>query len=107
MGAKMKQYRNIGQIVIGVLIFSLFLIIVHQFIIPVILGMLISLIFRPVYLRICNFLGNRRRLGALFSTILIVLCVLCPVVLLTTYVIKDVAHFVKEVNELSNQPNNT
>jgi Predicted permease len=101
----MKQYRNIGQIVIGVLVFSLFLIVVHQFIIPVILGMLISLIFRPIYLRFCNFLGNRKRLGALFSTLLIVFCVLCPVILLASYVIKDVAHLVKDVNDLSGQNN--
>jgi predicted PurR-regulated permease PerM len=99
----MKQYRNIGQIVIGVLIFSLFLIVVHQFIIPVILGMLISLIFRPIYLRFCNFFGNRRGIAAFFSTILIVFCVLCPVILLTSYVIKDVVHLVKEVNDLSAQ----
>src|SRR4030095_12432443 len=103
----MKQYRNIGQIVIGVLIFSLFLIVVHQFIIPVILGMLISLIFRPIYLRFCNFFGNRRGIAAFFSTILIVFCVLCPVILFTSYVIKDVVHLVKEVNNLSTQQDNS
>jgi predicted PurR-regulated permease PerM len=97
----MKQYRNIGQAIVFVLIFSVFLVLVHQFVIPVITGLLVSLVVRPVYNWICDRLGNRRRLSAAFSTILILLCVLCPLIILATSVVKDIAHFTKDVTNLS------
>jgi predicted PurR-regulated permease PerM len=101
----MKQYRNIGQLVVFILMFVLFIVVVHQFIIPTILGLLVSLVFRPVYNKICNGLGNRRRIGAGISTFIILLCVVIPLTMISIYVWKDVLHLARQVNQLANHTN--
>jgi predicted PurR-regulated permease PerM len=53
----MKRYRNIGQVVVFVVILSAFIVVVHQFIIPVILGLLVSLVFRPIFLWLMTSVG--------------------------------------------------
>jgi predicted PurR-regulated permease PerM len=87
----MKRYRNIGQVVVFIVILSAFIVVVHQFIIPVILGLLVSLVFRPIFLWLMNRLGGRRRLAATLSTFVIIFCVLFPLIMIGTYVVKDVA----------------
>ncbi len=101
----MKKYRNIGQIVVFVLILAAFVLVVHQFVIPVIFGLLVSLVFRPIYKMLLNRLGKRRKLAAAISTFLVFCCVLVPLILIASYVMKDVAHLAKSVNETTAQAN--
>jgi predicted PurR-regulated permease PerM len=101
----MKRYRNIGQVVIFILVFSVFIYVVHQFIIPVIVGLLVSLVFRPIFLWLMNRLGNRQRLAAALSTFVIVFCVLFPLIMIGSHVVKDVANLARKVNEASSQAN--
>jgi predicted PurR-regulated permease PerM len=88
----MKRYRNIGQVVVFIIVLAAFIVVVHQFIIPVILGLLVSLVFRPVFSWLMTRLGGRRRLAAALSTFLITFCVLFPLIMIGTYVVKNVAH---------------
>jgi predicted PurR-regulated permease PerM len=92
----MKHYRNIGQVVVFIVILSAFIVVVHQFIIPVIVGLLVSLVFRPIFLWFKNRLGGRKRLAAAVSTFVIVFCVLFPLITIGTYVVKDVAHLASQ-----------
>ncbi len=99
----MKRYRNIGQVVIFVVVLSVFVLVVHQFIVPVIVGLLVSLVFRPIFLWLEDKLGQRKRLAAALSTFVIVFCVLFPLIMIGTYVVKDVANLAMQVNETTNQ----
>jgi predicted PurR-regulated permease PerM len=92
----MKRYRNIGQVVVFIVILAAFIVVVHQFIIPVILGLLVSLVFRPIFLWLVNQLSGRRRLAAALSTFVIVFCVLFPLIMIGTYVVKDVAQLASQ-----------
>lgn len=92
----MKRYRNIGQVVVFIVILAAFIVVVHQFIIPVILGLLVSLVFRPIFLWLMNRLGGRRRLAAALSTFVIIFCVLFPLIMIGTHVVKDVAHLASQ-----------
>jgi predicted PurR-regulated permease PerM len=101
----MKQYRNIGQIVIFVLVLTLFVMVVHRFIIPVIVGSLVSLVFRPVYRWIMSRIGNRARIAAAISTLLVIIGVLLPLILIGSVVIKDVTNVARHINEVSAHAN--
>jgi predicted PurR-regulated permease PerM len=100
----MKRYRNIGQVVIFIVILAAFILVVHQFIIPVILGLLVSLVFRPIFLWLMNRLGGRRRLAAALSTFVIVFCVLFPLIMIGMYVVKDVAQLASQGSGEVSQP---
>ena len=99
----MKRYRNIGQVVVFIVILSAFIVVVRQFIVPVIVGLLVSLVFRPIFLWLMNRLGKRKRLAAALSTFVIVFCVLFPLIMIGTYVVKDVAHLAMQVKDTSGQ----
>ena len=101
----MKKYRNIGQIVAFIAIFATFVVVVHQFIIPVLFGLLVSLVFRPVYLWLVRQFGDRRRLAAGISTFLIFCLGLVPLILIGMYVINDVAGLAKIVSTTSTEVN--
>src|SRR5688500_150236 len=101
----MKKYRSVGQIVAFIALFAAFVFVVHQFIIPVVFGLLVSLVFRPIYVWLLDRIGNRPRLTALASTLLVFCLVLIPLILITTYVVKDVANLAKVVNDASSGAN--
>ena len=96
----MKQYRSIGQIVILACALILFAIVVHRFLVPVILGLIISLIYRPAYLWTANKL-KLKHLSAVISMIVILICVLLPLVLLGVFVYKDASNMVKTLIQVS------
>lgn len=96
----MKQYRSIGQIVILACALILFAIVVHRFLVPVILGLIISLIYRPAYLWTANKL-KLKHLSAVISTIVILICVLLPLVMLGMFVYKDASNMVKTFIQVS------
>jgi predicted PurR-regulated permease PerM len=99
----MKKYRNIGQIVFFVLVIAAFFAVVHQFVIPVIFGLLVSLVVRPVFDWLQTHFGTRRKLAAITATFLVFCCVLVPLILLGSYVVKDVLNVAKKVNDTSEQ----
>jgi predicted PurR-regulated permease PerM len=95
-----KQYRSIGQIVILACALILFAIVVHRFLVPVVLGLIISLIYRPAYLWTADKL-KLKHLSAVISTIVILICVLLPLVLLGVFVYKDASNMVKTLIQVS------
>ena len=99
----MKKYRNIGQVVFFVLVVAAFFVVVHEFVIPVIFGLLVSLVIRPIYEWLRNRLGNRGKVAAGISTFLVFCCVLVPLILLGSYVVKDVLQIAKRVSDTSAQ----
>jgi predicted PurR-regulated permease PerM len=99
----MKKYRNIGQVVFFILVVAAFFAVVHQFVIPVIFGLLVSLVVRPVYAWLRNHMGNRRKIAAGISTFLVFCCVLVPLILIGSYVLNDVLHVAKTVSDTSEQ----
>lgn len=96
----MKQYRSIGQIVILASALILFAIVVHRFLVPVILGLIISMVYRPAFLWTANKI-KLKHLSAVISTIVILICVLVPLVLLGMFVYKDATNLVKTLLEVS------
>jgi len=95
-----KQYRSIGQIVILACALILFAIVVHRFLVPVILGLIISMVYRPAFLWTVNNI-KLKHLSAVISTIVILICVLLPLVLLGMFVYKDATNLVKTLLEVS------
>ena len=97
----MKATRWIGQFLILAGVLVLFAFVVHRFVVPVILGFIISLVYRPVFLRLQKHLWNRTHLSAALSTLLVLLCVLLPLILLGIFVVKDATSLVKVMTEVS------
>lgn len=73
---------------------------VHRFLIPVILGLIISLVYRPAFLWLSDKL-KFKHLSAVISTIVILICVLLPLVLLGMFVYKDATNMVKTLIQVS------
>lgn len=101
----MKQYRSIGQVVILACALILFAIVVHRFLIPVTLGLIISLVYRPAYLWLTGKL-KFKHLSAFLSTVVILICVLLPLVLLGTFVYKDATNMVRTLIQVSEAKDN-
>jgi predicted PurR-regulated permease PerM len=97
----MKTYRSVGQLVLLGIVVVLFLFVVRRFIIPVTLGLIISLVFRPAYIWLSRRFRNRSHLAAAVSTFIVLICVLLPLVLLGIFVYKDASHLVKTLNQIS------
>jgi predicted PurR-regulated permease PerM len=95
-----KQYRSIGQIVILACALILFAIVVHRFLVPVVLGLIISMVYRPAFLWTTNKI-KLKHLSAVISTIVILICVLLPLVLLGMFVYKDATSLVKTLLEVT------
>ncbi len=97
----MKTYRTVGQLVILGIVLVLFLFVVRRFLIPVSLGLIISLVFRPAYVWLSRKSNNRSHLPAALSTFIVLICVLLPLILLGIFVYKDASHLVKTLNQVS------
>ncbi len=97
----MKQYRSIGQLVILGIVLVLFGFVIHRFLIPVTLGLIISLVFRPAYLWLRKKSNNSSHLPAALSTFIVLICVLLPLILLGIFVYKDASHLVTTLNQIS------
>ena len=97
----MKQYRSIGQLVILGIVLVLFGFVIHRFLIPVTLGLIISLVFRPAYLWLRRKSNNSSHLPAALSTFIVLICVLLPLILLGIFVYKDASHLVTTLNQIS------
>lgn len=97
--------RTVGQYIIFAILIGLFLVLIHRFILPVLLGLLISLVFRPIYLFLFRKFGKRPHLAASTSTLLILICVLLPLILIGIYVAKDIGTLASSLREISRDPN--
>jgi predicted PurR-regulated permease PerM len=100
----MRMKRSVGQYIVFGIILALFIAVIHRFILPVVLGLLISLVFRPIYLLLVRKFGNRNHLAASVSTLLLVIGVLLPLILIGASVAEDIAHFVNSMAALSRDP---
>ncbi|HSE40597.1 MAG TPA: AI-2E family transporter [Acidobacteriota bacterium] len=98
----MNKYKSIGQFAILGIVLVLFVFVIRRFLIPVTLGMIISLVFRPAYLWLKRKLNNRSHLPAALSTFIVLICVLVPLILLGIFVYKDASHLVTTLNQISN-----
>lgn len=105
--ATMKSYQKVGQFAVFGLVFILFLAVIHPFLIPIILGLLISLVYRPMYLWIIARVKGRKHLASSVSTLIVILCVLLPLVLIAIFVAKDVANLTKTIGSITESSNPT
>ena len=97
----MKINRAAGQYIVAGLLLASFIFVIHRFILPVILGLLIALVFQPVYRILKARLGERPHLAAIVSTFLILVCVLFPLILLSSVGAKDVAQLANSMISVS------
>lgn len=97
--------RTVGQYIIFAILIGLFIAVIHRFILPVLLGLLISLVFRPIYLFLFRKFGKRPHLAASVSTVLILIGVLLPLILIGISVAKDIGVLARSLREISQDPN--
>ncbi|MDO8552750.1 MAG: AI-2E family transporter [bacterium] len=74
---------------IGVLIYLIF----KPFLVAIVIAVVFSTVFRPVYERLSVGLGGRNSLAAFFSTILVLLAVIVPLAFLGAQIVKEASSF--------------
>lgn len=97
--------RAVGQYIIAGTIFLFFVLVIHHFILPVIFGLLVSLVFRPLYLKLDAVLKHHHHLTAIASTFILMIGFLVPLILIGSVVAKDAVQFVNSILHLSRDPN--
>lgn len=93
----MKINRTMGQYIVAGVILVLFLVVVHRFILPVVFGLLISLIFRPLYMMLDNRMGRRHHLAAITSTVILLIGFLLPLIVMGILIAKDASQFLSSI----------
>jgi predicted PurR-regulated permease PerM len=93
--------RIAAQLVVLAIVAILFFAVVRSFVIPVVVGFLISLVLHPMYNWLTVRLNGRKRLAAAISTTLLTLCVIVPLTLLAMSAVKEGAAVVKELSHVA------
>ncbi|MCX6720667.1 MAG: AI-2E family transporter [Candidatus Staskawiczbacteria bacterium] len=91
MNNKNLQHYFLLALLFGVLIFAFF--ILRPFIYAGILALVCAIIFQPIHQKILNFSRGRKGLAALFTTIVIVVTILIPVIFLGINIFKEAQQF--------------
>ncbi len=99
MGTNSEQSR-IGHGVILAALCILFLAVTRKLLIPVGMGLLISMIFRPIYLSQLRLLKQRAGLAAFECTVLLTVGVVLPMTVIGSILADDIAHLVQSVKDL-------
>jgi predicted PurR-regulated permease PerM len=84
----------LGIVAVGVLFYR----VMAGFFVPLFLAVLLVLIFRPVHQRILQRVGNRPRLAALATTMLIMLVVLAPILAVISVATSQFTAMVSQIN---------
>lgn len=94
------ERARIGQGVVLAILCILFLIVTRKLLIPVGMGLLIAMIFRPIYLWQLRLLKQRAGLAAFECSILLTVGVVFPMTLIGSILADDIAHLVQSITDL-------
>lgn len=83
-----------SMVVFMVVMMAAFLYMMRPFILTMLLASIIAVMVFPLYSRVNKFCGGKRRLAALFSTLLVFFILILPTTLIVTVLINQIYHYV-------------
>ena len=90
----MSEKRRAGQYVVLALLCVLLIAVTYSVLVPVLMGLLISMVCRPLYSRIASAFRQRSHLSAILCTLLLVVCVLVPLALISISIVESLSRVV-------------
>lgn len=91
--------RRPGQYVVLGLLCALLFLVTYDALVPVLMGVLISMVGRPIYLRVYRLFGKRSHLASIVCTLLLLVCVLVPLTLIAMSMLQTIASMVRTFSD--------
>jgi predicted PurR-regulated permease PerM len=97
--SEVTEKRRPGQYVVLGLLSALLFLVTYDALVPVLMGVLISMVCRPIFLRILRLFRQRNHLASIVCTLLLLVCVLVPLTLIAVSVLHNVASVVRTFSD--------
>lgn len=94
-----QSSRRPGQYVVLGLLCALLFLVTYDALVPVLMGVLLSMVCRPIFLRILRFFRQRNHLASIVCTFLLLICVLVPLTLILVLIVENVASVVRTFSD--------